>query len=56
MTIEEIFSINPDLGAKTPEPNLWYIVYKYYLPHFPADQANRLADDYMEAIELESKK
>ena len=55
-SIKEIFGISPDIGAKTLEPNLWYIVYKYYAAHFPADEANKLADQYTNTITKEFEK
>ena len=59
MNAKEIFSICPDFLGKTQtlgpvlgcEPNLWFMVFKYYAAHFSVDKATYFADQYMNAIQ-----
>lgn len=48
--LDRLFSIEPNVGATTNEPSLHTILLGYYLPHFEYDEAKRLADAYVAAL------
>lgn len=48
--LDRLFSIEPNVGATTNEPSLHTILLGYYLPHFEYDEATRLADAYVAAL------
>jgi hypothetical protein len=42
-----LFHYRPSIGASTPEPSLFDIIYKYYREHFTERESLNFTEDYI---------
>jgi hypothetical protein len=51
--VDALWSVNPSVGAPTPEPSLYQIVMHYYRTHFGEDEAKALTERYFASLKIE---